>query len=235
MRKNNQRKTRPGSQPRCEHCSTRGRCLFAVLPQPQYDEFSALIRERTVAVGEAVELQGCNGDAFGVVKVGLLKAVRHGAGSGDRAIALLGKGRLIGVTLPFAQSALLSLVAITPMRICEVDVQAVRRIALQQPLFQQAIYRTVAAFVGSVADWSRLVREDSFLVKVCVALHLIAAEEGSQAFRIPSHVELASVLGARRETVARQIAVLIERGMFRKVDRWHGVLTSVGCDGLSER
>lgn len=221
------------SPPRCEHCSTRGRCLFAVLPQPENERFRALIRERVVAVGESVENQGCHGKTFGVVKVGLLKGVRKNPRDDGKTIALLGKGRLIGSTQPFSQSALLSLVAITPMRICEVDVRAVKDIAMQQPLFQQAIYRTIAAYIGSMADWSRLLREDSFLTKVCVALQLIAVEEGSRAFRIPSHTELANVLGARRETVARHIAILVDKGVFRKVDRWHGVLTSSQCDDVN--
>ena len=86
-----------------------------------------------------------------------------------------------------------------------------------------------------MADWSRLLREDSYLAKVCAALHLIAAEEGNHAFRIPSHTELANVLGTRRETVARHIAILIERGLLRKVDRWHGVLTTPDCSLVRER
>ncbi|MBA4266749.1 MAG: hypothetical protein C0453_16855, partial [Comamonadaceae bacterium] len=83
-----------------------------------------------------------------------------------------------------------------------------------------------------MADWSHLLRQESYLTKVCVALHLIAAEEGSQSFRIPSHTELANVLGARRETIARHIGLLIEKGLFRKVDRWHGLLTTADCRAL---
>lgn len=228
-----QRETGSDLSPRCDLCSNRGRCLFFVLPQPEYTHFRSLIRERSISIGESIEVQGLQRATVGVVKVGLVKCVRRSAGSDGHAIALLGKGRLIGFTQPFAQPALLSLGAITPMRLCEVDTQAIRSIAMQNPLFEQATYRTIAAFVGSVADWSGLMREDSFLFKVCVALQLIAAEEGSQAFRIPSHVELAKLLGVRRETVARQIAILIEKGVFRKVDRWHGVLSVGGCDALA--
>ncbi len=235
MSNNIQRTTGPGSPPRCEICSTRERCLFAVLPEPKYEHFRSLVRERSVAVGELVELQGRHGATFGVVKVGLLKGVRKSLDNDGKVIALLGKGRLIGFTQPFAHPALLSLSAMTPVRICEVDVQAVKHIAMDQPIFRLATYRTIAAFIGCVADWSALLREDSFLTKVSGALQLIAAEEGSQAFRIPSHTELASVLGARRETIARHIAILIEKGMFRKLDRWHGVLTATPGDILAQR
>lgn len=235
MSNNIQRTTGPGSPPRCETCSTRGRCLFAVLPEPKYEHFRSLVRERTVAVGELLEHQGRHGARLGVVKLGLLKAERKSLGHDGKVIALLGKGRLIGFTQPFAQPALLSLSAMTPVRICEVDLQAVKSMAMDQSIFRLATYRAIAAFIGCVADWSALLREDSFLTKVSGALQLIAAEEGSQAFRIPSHTELAGVLGARRETIARHIAILIEQGMFRKIDRWHGVLTATARDQLAKR
>lgn len=220
----------PGVSPRCEHCSTRQRCLFAALPLPQHEHFRSLVRERTVPVGEPVETQGAHGKTLGVVKVGLLKGLRRCHGDNGKTILLMGKGRLVGFTQPFGQSAVLSLVTITPTRICEIDVQAVKDLAMPYPPFQQAIYRTIAEYLGCMADWSRLLREDSFLIKVCSALQLIAAEEGNASFRIPSHTELGNVLGARRETVARHITFLIDKGMFQKVDRWHGMLTATDCD-----
>jgi len=235
MRKNTPQTPKPSARPSCEQCSNRARCLFAALPLPEHEQFRSVVRERTVEVGEQVEGQGAHGQKLGVVKVGLLKGLRKRPGDDAKTIVLMGKGRLLGFTQPFGQAALLSLVAITPTRVCEVDVQAVRALATPYPLFQQALYKTIADFFGSMADWSRLLREDSFLVKVCGALHLIAAEEGSHAFRIPSHTELANVLGARRETIARHIAILIDKGLFKKVDRWHGMLTTTDCESLRER
>lgn len=226
------RTTEPTVPPRCEHCSTKARCLFARLPRPEHERFWSSVRERTVAAGETLEAQGARTQTLGVVKVGLLKGLRRGPGEVDKPIVLMGKGRLVGYSQPFGQSAILSLVAITPTRVCEVDVQVVRDVAMQHPLFQQAIYKTIGDFIGCVADWSHLLRQESYLTKVCVALHLIAAEEGSQAFRIPSHTDLANVLGARRETIARHIALLIEKGLFRKVGRWHGLLTTADCSAL---
>lgn len=222
-------------RPRCDHCSTKSRCLFATLPLSEHHQFWSLARERTVSVGEWLETQGAQTQTLGVIKVGLLKGLRRGPGGVDKPIVLLGKGRLVGFTAPFGQPATLSLVTTTPTRMCEVDVQAVREIAMLHPPFQQAIYKTIAEFMGCMGDWSHLLRQESYITKVCVALHLIAAEEGNQSFRIPSHTELAYVLGVRRETIARHIALLIEVGLFRKIDRWHGILTTPNCSTLYER
>lgn len=233
MSRNIPRMVGPGGAVVCEHCSTRGRCLFSVLSLPQHERLRTLIRERVVAVGETLEAQGSLGKTLGVVKVGLLRGLRGSPGEEGKSVLLMGKGRLVGFTLPFGQAALLSLVAITPTRVCELDVRVVRDMAMPFEPFQQALYRAIADFVGAMADWSRLLREDSYLAKVGAALQMIAAEEGSPSFRIPSHTELANVLGARRETVARHIAILIDMGRFRKVDRWHGVLTA--ADGAAPR
>lgn len=213
------------NKPLCEHCSTRPRCLLRTLPMPEYEPFWSFARERSVAVGESLETQGTRTQTFGVIKVGLVKGLRKGPDGVFKPIMLMGKGRLVGFTQPFGQAATFTLVPITPTRVCEVDLQAVIEIAMRHPSFQVAIYRLVADFIGHVGDWSHLLRQESYLAKVGGALHLIAAEEGNHAFRIPSHTELAQVLGTRRETIARHIALLIEKGKFTKVDRWHGVLT----------
>lgn len=226
------RSTEQSTVPRCEHCSTRSRCLFANVQRTEHEPFWSLVHERTVAPGETLEAQGAGTQALGVIKVGLLKGLRRGLGEIEKPIVLMGKGRLTGFTQPFGQPAVLSLVAITPTRVCEVNVQAVQDVAMRHPTFQNALYKTIGNFVGYIADWSYLVRQESHLNQVCVALHLIAAEEGSLAFRIPSHIELANVLGARRETIARHIALLIEKGLFKKVDRWHGMLTTTDCSTL---
>lgn len=224
-----------GTRPCCEQCSTQVRCPFATLPQTEHEPFWSLARERNVAVGEALETQGTQTQTLSVVKVGLLKGLRRGPGGVSKPILLMGKGRMMGYTQPFGQPATLSLTTITPTRICEVDVQAVRNAVKLHLPFQHAMFKSVAGFLGCMADWSHVLRQESYLAKVCVALHLIAAEEGSQSFRIPSHTELANVLGTRRETVARHITLLIEKGLLKKVDRWHGELTTPDCSSLLKR
>jgi CRP-like cAMP-binding protein len=188
------------------------------------------IQERTVAVGELVQRQGSAGSAVMVVKVGLFKGLRAAPGQEHKAIAILGKGRLLGFNNLYRQPAPLTLAAMTPARVCEAEIDSVHALAMVHQQFRQRVYQAVGSHIDCVADWSRILREDSYLLKLCQALHLIANEEGCTAFRIPSHIELANVLGSRRETIARHIGLLIDRGMFRKVDRWHGMLVASACD-----
>lgn len=226
------RNAEPVGGPRCEHCSTRARCVFFALPPQHAQLLKSHIRERVVTVGETLECQGDHGQTVMVIKLGLVKGMRGSSGKDNKAIAILGKGRLLGFNNLFRQVSPLTLTAITPTRVCEVDVSAVYSLAMSHQAFRRDVYKAVGSYFDCVADWSRILREDSYLLKLCHALQLIATEEGSNAFRIPSHSELAGVLGSRRETIARHIGALIHRGMFQKVDRWHGMLLSSGCHEL---
>lgn len=219
----------------CAQCSTRGRCLFARLPKEGHEDFWRHVRERTVAQGHWLERQGTTAPTLAVVKVGILQGVRQGPGGERKPIFLMGKGRLVGFTQPFGQAALYDLEAVTSTRICEVDIEAVRTLALRHEPFQQGLYQHIADFLGAMADWSHLLRQESFIARLCGALQMIAREEGSRSFRIPGHAVLAELLGARRETVVRHIALLIEQGRFTKIDRWHGVLTTPDCGERRQR
>ena len=48
MSRNIPRMVGPSGTVVCEHCSTRGRCLFSVLNMPQHERLRTLIRERAL-------------------------------------------------------------------------------------------------------------------------------------------------------------------------------------------
>ena len=99
------RSTEQSTVPRCEHCSTHSRCLFANVQRTEHEPFWSLVHERTVATGETLETQGAGTQTLGVIKVGLLKGLRRGLGEIEKPIVLMGKGRLTGFTQPFGQPA----------------------------------------------------------------------------------------------------------------------------------
>ncbi|WP_291145763.1 Crp/Fnr family transcriptional regulator [Hydrogenophaga sp.] len=184
------------------------------------------IVERVIPVGREIETQGARPDTVRIVKLGLFKGTRLTARGERRAVCLQGKGRIVGLSGLYRQPASLSVVAITPARVCEVPIDVIDDLGATDRNFRRCLYKALARYIDNLADWSRILREEGIATQLCQALHLISLEEGHKAFRIPSHVELGRVLGARRETVARHIGALIERGHFTKIDRWHGMLTT---------
>jgi CRP-like cAMP-binding protein len=214
----------------CELCATRERCLFYSLPVPSSHPVKSKVTERTVDVGETIEVQGARVTKIGVIKMGLIKGMRANRQNDNKAIVLLGRGRVIGLPGVFHMPSQLGFVAALPSRLCELDLTLLNELAAHHNTIQDSLFIHAGVRMDCIMEWSCTLREESHLQRLCNALQLIAIEEGNSAFRIPSHADLASLLGSRRETIARSMATLIRRGKFRKVGRWHGFLTSEHCD-----
>lgn len=213
---------------RCDLCSTRQRCIVSSLPAERIAALQGQIVERAVPLGGQIEEQGLRSLSVKVVKLGLFQGLRRAARGEKRPVCLLGKGHVAGLNNLYRQPAALTLVAITPARVCEIPVRLVDEIAMGDRAFRRCLFQALARYVDNLADWSRVPRGGNVTAQLGEALRLIAHEEGRAAFRIPSHTELARMLGTRRETIARHIGLLIEGGQFVKIDRWHGRLLGMG-------
>lgn len=213
---------------RCDLCSTRQRCIVSSLPAERVGALQGQIVERAVPLGGQIEEQGLRSLSLKVIKLGLFKGLRCSAGGERLPVCLQGKGHVAGLNNLYRQPAALTLVAITPARVCELPVRLVDEIATADRDFRRCLFQALARYVDNLADWSRVLRGGGVTTQLGEALRLIAQEEGRAAFRIPSHTELARILGTRRETVARHIGLLIEAQRFVKTDRWHGRLLGLG-------
>lgn len=216
---------------RCELCSTRQRCIVSSLSAERMGALQGQIVERAVLVGGQIEEQGLRSLSLKVIKLGLFKGLRRSAGGERLPICLQGKGHVAGLNNLYRQPAALTLVAIAPARVCEIPVRLIDEIATVDRDFRRCLFQAQARYVDNLADWSRVLRGDSVTAQLGEVLRLIAHEEGRADFRIPSHSELARILGTRRETVARHIGLLIDSERFVKTDRWHGRL--LGQDGAA--
>jgi len=209
---------------RCDFCSTHPRCIVSHLPVEHLAGLRSRIVERVVPVGRELEVQGAQTDTLKIIKLGLVKGVRLTSRGIGQPVCLQGRGQVVGLSSLHRRPAPLSIIAITSARVCELPVEVAVALGRTESSFSRGLCDAITRFVDNLADWSRILREEGIATQLCQALHLISQEEGIDAFRIPSHVELGRVLGARRETIARHIGALIEQGKFVKIDRWHGRL-----------
>lgn len=216
---------------RCELCSTRQRCIVSSLAGERAGALQGHIVEHAVPQGGQIDEQGLRSLNLKVIKLGLFKGLRRSAAGERQPVCLQGKGQVAGLNNLYRQPAPLSLVAITPARVCEIPVRLVDDLAMVDRDFRRCLFQALGRYVDNLADWSRVRRGGSVTAQLGEALRLIAQEEGRAAFRIPSHTELARILGTRRETIARHIGLLIEGGQFVKIDRWHGRLLGLGGGG----
>lgn len=209
---------------RCDLCSTRYRCLLSQAPQEVRERIAPHIIERPIRIGASIEIQGAQSEHLGIIKLGLFKGERASTLGEGTPVCLLGRGRFAGFSSLFKQPATLTLKAVLPARLCQIPIAILYDSAFVDRGFRQYVYQAVGRYIDTLAEWSRLPREGGISEKLLLALRMIAAEEGSRSFRIPSHSELGLLLGARRESVARHLGYLIERRQIIKIDRWHGIL-----------
>lgn len=180
--------------------------------------------EKPIRAGASIEKQGEQSTVLTLIKFGLFKS-EHVNASGDRsAVCVVGRGRIAGYTGLFKQPAVMSLRALGPARVCVVPIAVVYDRAFVEREFRHYIYQAVGAHIENVAEWAGLVRERNISKRLLAAFDLIAEEEGSRTIRIPSHVELGTLVVARRESVARHIASLLREGKLVKLDRWRAIL-----------
>lgn len=182
------------------------------------------IVERAIRTGESIETQGERPDFLVMIKFGLFKGERVSAWGVRSAVCVLGRGRILGYSNLFKQPAILSVTALAPARICQVPISVLFDHAFVEREFRQYMYRSVGAHMENLVEWASLIRESNISKRLLTALDLIAEEEGSRTLRIPGHAELGLLVVARRESVARHIAVLLKEHKLLKLDRWRAIL-----------
>lgn len=207
--------------PRCLSCATRSRCVTRGLAEQSLSNLQPIIVERSLRRGEPIESQGSMADNISVIKVGLAVGSRHLGDANKTPVCLLGPGRLLGFSALFGLHSALGTEATTPLRLCEIPIRALIQMDLIDQRFRQAIYQAGGAYFENLADWAHVMRAGSIKQQLIRALLLIAREMGSVAFRMPSHIDLASLLSTRRETIARYLGQLEAEGFLERIDRWH--------------
>ena len=76
-----------------------------------------------------------------------------------------------------------------------------------------------AATTGTLADWSASVREVGLVNQLVHLLLLLEGARGNTVVDLPHHEDLAGLLGARRETIARAFAALEDEGAMCSLHR----------------
>lgn len=182
------------------------------------------VMEKPVRAGVSIEKQGEQSTVLTLIKFGLFKCERVNAAGDRAAVCVVGRGRIVGYSGLFKQPSVMSLTALGPARVCVLPIAVVYDRAFVEREFRHYIYQAVGAHIENVAEWAGLVRESNISKRLLAAFDLIAEEEGSRTIRIPSHVELGTLVVARRESVARHIALLLREGKLVKLDRWRAIL-----------
>lgn len=182
--------------------------------------------------GDALASEGEIATRVRVIGAGSAFAYRRGVDGDSRPIGMVGRGAAFGVFGVFGQQAPVSFAAATDARICDIPVRALAGVAQAHPEFARHLATSAQVLCEVIAAWSAAMRVGGSTNQLACALVLLSDAQDSEAIELPSHVALAELLGARRETVARGLAMLEAEGC---IARAGGRLCAIRRDRLLQR
>lgn len=210
--------------PRCQICAAHLNCIVGQLPRAQQERLDPLIQEVTFRKGEILQTEGVLVDAVRTIKLGTVELNRSGPDGESRPVALVGRGHMMGLLGLLGQPTQVGARALSAGRTCELSAAALRHALGTPPALQTTLSRQIASTLARLADWGQVMRLRGLPRQLVATLMLLAHEQGTRTVRLPSHVALSQLLRTSRESVARTLGSLEQRGLLQRVDRWHVTL-----------
>lgn len=209
----------------CADCIGHTDCFFQQLPANTRATVAPLIVERAFAPGEVLLQQGGGADALQVVKVGDVLCRRQSPGGQEHAIALVGRGQVLGFSAIWQGGANpLTCEALTAGRVCEVSLERLRQAQVLDAGFLDAMGRVNVRHWNAMTDWAMVARLKTVDERVAGVLCLLTRVHSSQVVRVPNHLVLASIVGSSREAVVRALKHLESDGRIARKERgWYEV------------
>jgi len=209
----------PVSSSMCTDCVGRKSCFFSQCPEPLGSALRTRLRERTFKPGEVLKHQGETVDCLRVIKVGDLQCRRRWAGGEEQIVSLIGRGQLLGACAVKGQSAVVTVAAMTLVRVCELDAEVWQSAHPLDEAVQQHLSLHHRNFLETMVDWSMVARFKNVTTRVEGVLHLLARVQHSQLVSLPAHAVLAGLVGSSREAVVRALKSLENEGRILRRSR----------------
>ncbi len=195
----------------------RGVPLFASLPEQELQAFAPLMRERRVARGGVILMQGDPGDALYLIAGGQVKVVLIGEDGREVILSVLGPGSFFGE---------MSLLDNEPRSAHVVAMEDAVLLQLRRDDFQARLRSSPDVAISLLRELSRrLRRADDTIGSLALRdvngriahllLELADEEGGDRIARRLTHATIAQMVGASRETVSRTLRALANAGILR--------------------
>lgn len=205
----------------CARCACGKLCLVGKMDPAVRTRWQMLVTERSFAKGTPLLRQGETLTVFRIVKVGTIMLLRSSEYGAERPIGLCGHGQTLGSTMLLGQPAVVSCVAMSQVRICEVPITPLLDAGLVDHHFLWTLAVAYAQTNAHMADWARVVRTPSVAGQMAGTLLQLAALQQTTLVRLPSQTALAALLATSRETIARTLRQLELENCLVRHDRWH--------------
>lgn len=189
---------------------------------------------RSFRVGSRPQRAGEISCSLTYVKLGLLEVRQTLAEGGDRAIAVIGPGNLLGQSGIHGQPSIFSIRALTPVSVCEFASDAPLSSLAQRAACAAVLGMHTRMVVRTLAEWGAVARIASLSQRFAQALRLLAEMQPAGQTQLPSQLALAELLGVTRESINREWKAFEARGALRRRHRQTVELDLEALAGLAE-
>ncbi len=206
--------------------------LFASLEPEVRQPLAALIRVRSYSARQFVVWEGQAGGTLFLSLSGFFKAVTTGNDGKEMLLSVMGPGEVFGeLSVLDGQPRSASVIAIEPGELACVDRPALLELMAKSPSLAVGLIEVLARRVRSLTKRFETLSCQEVPERLAQTLLLLAEKHGQRAgvhVRIPvrlSQQDLASMVGATRESVNKQLRKWTRTGM---------VLRETGCLVISD-
>lgn len=177
------------------------------------------IRQCILHRGDVLVEEGKVTRVVRILKLGMAFAYRRGLDGRSRPIGMLHRGNALGIFGMFDNPNQASGVALTTVLVCEVPIDALREMSASRTALLVHLVRALIGNFAAMAAWSEAMRLSGVTNQLAYVVLLLADASKSPVVELPSHSDLAEMLGTRRETIARALATLDDEGSIRRLER----------------
>jgi CRP-like cAMP-binding protein len=206
------------SRNRCTECATRMHCFVGSVPKAAA-VIGPLVRERSSQQGEMIARQGDRDSVFKVIKIGTVVVCRNDAGGVPRPVGFATRGTVFGIVSYMGQPNMLSVVAASSARYCEIAADTVRLLERDDEAVRQGLGKVYMDNMLTAVKWTAVVGRKGVVSQVAGVLELLAEQESSTSISIPTHTAMAQLIGTTRESVARALTTLEKSGGLQKISQ----------------
>jgi CRP-like cAMP-binding protein len=176
------------------------------------------IRAGLLEKGALLQRERSRDPHFSFVKSGHL-ALRHTGFDGiNRIIGLDGRGMLSGQHVFHGMPAVVTLVALSDVSICEIPFALLESDAQTTAHYREAVMRHNRRAFVLLAGWSQVARMPTLELRLAAALYLLVELQGSPSIEMPSQALMAELLCAKRESVNRAYRALQTKRVWQRPD-----------------
>ena len=217
----------------CRNCGVRHVVLFADLVQQDFDLIHEPIAKRSFTPGKFLYRANEQASSVFTIRNGSVKLTQIAPGGSQRIVRILQRGDLAGLELLVGQPTNHDAVALTPVDVCEIPVNVVKRLASETPRIHSQLMKRWGNALNAADSWLTDLSTGPARSRVARLLIRLSEFSSEESFYLPSREDIGAMLGITTETASRMTAEFRRDGLLQLQDHHKAVADIKGLDSIA--